>query len=329
MMVYHFGVAYWISEHVLSGITPDNALTQYPPGIGFSGSSGGCLIGCVLSCGQSVKDVFEFIILQRPDCVRNPTNMFAAVKKALQKFQYPGAYKALCARLRVLVTRVSLRPPFVMGEVIDWFPDNETAIQSLCASCHVPLMAGLLPYKIGQRYYYDGMAWPSCWLVSWRGAKQDRVVRVSALSSPMSDIRIAPFPYWWAVLPPPERVLRGIFWCGYRDAAIWFRSKPESQMFERCRMRKPLSPKKAQQSNIAESLERETWEAARALLRKDPKTAAEDMAVVDPATGENIQALIEHFQATVNRANRRLWQFAALALVALVGAILLRPMRII
>merc|ERR1712232_1495834 len=107
-MVYHFGVALWLKEHMLPGITPENAIQEYPPGIGFSGSSGGSLIGCVLATAQSVRDVFEYILLQRPMCIKNPTRMFEAVRSSLEKFQYPGAEACLSARLRVLVTRVSL-----------------------------------------------------------------------------------------------------------------------------------------------------------------------------------------------------------------------------
>ena len=35
------------------------------------------------------------------------------------------------------------------GEVVDEFPDNETAIQLLMASCHIPGICGVLPKNVG------------------------------------------------------------------------------------------------------------------------------------------------------------------------------------
>merc|ERR1712232_1529736 len=136
--------------------------------------------------------------------------MFNSVEKALRKFAFEGSERLLSLRLRVLVTRVTWVPPFVMGEVIDWFPDIETSVQSLCASCHAPFFAGILPYRVGRRFYYDGLAWSSSMFVGWRGCRSDHVVRVSAVSSPNADIRCPAFPLWWSILPPEDKILRGI-----------------------------------------------------------------------------------------------------------------------
>ncbi|CAE8592048.1 unnamed protein product, partial [Polarella glacialis] len=227
LMVYHFGVAHWLQQHMLAGVTPENAGTSaYPKGIAFSGSSGGALIAAVLGAGTHIPDVFQFFLEQHAECLENPCRMFPAVDRALRKFQYPGAHKFLSGRVRVLLTRVSPKPPFVMGEVVDTFASNEIGITTLCASCHVPLMAGILPYKIEDRYYYDGMAWPSSFLVPWRAARGDLVIRISAMGAPLSDIRVSAAPLWWGLLPPSISLLRGLFWMGYRDAAVYFSAEP-------------------------------------------------------------------------------------------------------
>eukprot|EP00428_Durinskia_dybowskii_P044281 CAMPEP_0170350142 /NCGR_PEP_ID=MMETSP0116_2-20130129/76365_1 /TAXON_ID=400756 /ORGANISM="Durinskia baltica, Strain CSIRO CS-38" /LENGTH=472 /DNA_ID=CAMNT_0010604033 /DNA_START=87 /DNA_END=1502 /DNA_ORIENTATION=- len=240
------GVAAYISEHCglevnLDEPSPVNERASRL--VGFSGSSGGSLVSCVLGAGTRVRAVFEYILEQYPECHINPLRMFPAVERALRKFQYEGAHKRLTGRVRVLLTRVTTTPPFVMGEVADSFPDNETAVDILCASCHVPFVAGLLPKKIGDRYYYDGLLWPSRLLVPWRAAEGDHVVRISASGAPLADIR-APvrIPAWWMIMPPPPDILRGFFWIGYRDAARWFAAAPASAAkFDPCRCRRPPS----------------------------------------------------------------------------------------
>ena len=61
-----------------------------------------------------------------------------------------------------------------------------------------------------------------------------------------SDIRPPLIPPWWCILPPPVRVLRGLYWqgapvaqiqlkepldpsSGYMDALMWFRAPPRAQ----------------------------------------------------------------------------------------------------
>lgn len=240
LFVYHFGVAAWISEHykLTVGEDGDFLKNSAADGVAFSGSSGGSLISCVLGAGTKVEDVFEYILSQQPECRRNPLYMFPAVEKALRKFQYKGAHKRLTGRVRVLLTRVCCQPPFIMGEVADSYPDNETAVDILVASCHVPVVAGLLPRRVGDRFYYDGLIWPSRLLVPWRAAERDLVVRVSASGAPGADIGMRRVPYWWAVLPPSVDTLRGLFWIGYRDAARWFSTEPQAKSEAACRCRR-------------------------------------------------------------------------------------------
>mmetsp|Transcript_85676 Transcript_85676/g.141932 ORF Transcript_85676/g.141932 Transcript_85676/m.141932 type:complete len:659 (-) Transcript_85676:227-2203(-) len=256
LMVYHFGVAAWLYEHL--NLNDDEGQKR----VGFSGSSGGSLIACVLAAGVSPKTVFEDILGELPACRQNPREMFPAVERALRKHVYPGAHKRVGRRLRVLLTRVAAQPPFLMGEVMEDFPDNETAIEALCASCHVPVLAGVLPRRVGKHYYYDGLAWASRFFVPWRGAKGDHVIRVSASGTPFSDITIPEMPRWWGGLPPNQEVLCGLFWIGYRDASNWFATKP--QLLPAC-----CNSRQSEYTNTTlPSNDLARWHAARALLKK-------------------------------------------------------------
>lgn len=219
LMVYHFGVGTFLREALkLPGPGSDADL----PNVGFSGSSGGSLVATVLGAGMEVSAVFEYVVAQFPECRQNPLRMFAAVERALHHFKYEGAHLRLSKCVRCLLTRITLFPPFAMGEVADHFKDLQTAIDICVASCHVPILAGVCPRRIGGRYYYDGLVWPSRVLVPWRGRRGDLVVRISACGNPFSDVAISPVPFWWAVMPPSEEALRGLYWCGYRDVVRWF-----------------------------------------------------------------------------------------------------------
>jgi len=321
LMVYHFGFGAFLSEHIpgLQRQTNGDGSNEAPEGVGFSGSSGGALIATVLGTGVNVREVFEYILEQYPLCRKNPTEMFPAVERALQKFQYPGAHARLNGHIRVLLTRVSTRPPFVMGEVADSFSDNDTSIQKICASCHVPFVAGIVPKSIGGRYYYDGLVWPNRLLVPWRGAPGDHVVSVSASGTPFSDVCIPATPYWWALLPPQPRVLRGIYWCGYRDAGNWFLKEPRKQAVE-CSKRSSAS------STTLEEIDEdgfENWRAAQKLLRQkwDGKLPEKD-----PITGEDVQELIREAERLGEVASKMLlWSLAAGAVVVTSLVVALDP----
>lgn len=302
LCVYHFGVAHWIRTHILQGVTTDNAGSNaYPKGISYSGSSGGSLVSCVLSAGVEVKDVFEYIIDLHPILQFRPRKLFWAVEGALRKYAYPGVEKIIGTRLRVLLTRVVPYPPFFMGEVVDKFASVEHAVQLVNASCHVPVFAGFLPKCIDGNYYYDGLMWPSA-LVGWRAERKDRIIRVSALGAPLSDIRIPQVPLTWMILPPSAEVLRGLFWVGYRDAALWFSTEPPTSQGSACGPRR--SPPASDSTPIgkggrdkAEPIDEvANWRAARTLVRGSLGPVGQQLPAVDDASGEDVVLLIKRFQ---------------------------------
>eukprot|EP00933_Yihiella_yeosuensis_P081053 TRINITY_DN94593_c0_g1_i1.p1 TRINITY_DN94593_c0_g1~~TRINITY_DN94593_c0_g1_i1.p1 ORF type:complete len:729 (+),score=117.19 TRINITY_DN94593_c0_g1_i1:324-2189(+) len=309
MYAYQFGVAAFLQEHLLPkpGDAPDPNL--YPAGLGFSGSSAGALTASLLASGTSVPDVFEHVLAQHKVCSRNPRKMPICVDEALRKFQFPGAYKIITGRLRILVTRMLNRPPFFMGEVVDKYPDNETAIQLILASCHIPGIFGILPYKVGNSYYYDGMMWSSLF-VPWRGAHKDHIVKVSGIGSIMSDIRPPFIPLWWCILPPSVKVLRGLYWQGYLDALLWFRTQPKplETIFSTCGRRdspmpgSPMgaatrrSPKAADSKRKSSAnSELQKWKAATALLKQKPPELAKAVAKTDSPSGEKVRTLLKEF----------------------------------
>eukprot|EP01065_Artemidia_motanka_P041345 TRINITY_DN5347_c0_g1_i1.p1 TRINITY_DN5347_c0_g1~~TRINITY_DN5347_c0_g1_i1.p1 ORF type:complete len:743 (+),score=151.30 TRINITY_DN5347_c0_g1_i1:49-2229(+) len=220
LYLYHFGVAMWIEDHIdIDGGT-----------VGFSGSSGGALVGAALATGVEPKLLADFVLDEgHKKASRNPFLLMSCVEDALDKFlpkegwaePVPGERRGATGVLRVLLTRVSPVPPFVTGEVVSRFPSWTALFTVLRATCHIPGVGGLLPYPVQScsGWYYDGLVWASLF-VPWRTFhREDRVVKVSAFGAPGAHIGPSVFvPWWWSLLPPSADTLRGLMWLGYRDA---------------------------------------------------------------------------------------------------------------
>mmetsp|Transcript_11178 Transcript_11178/g.15588 ORF Transcript_11178/g.15588 Transcript_11178/m.15588 type:complete len:612 (-) Transcript_11178:35-1870(-) len=210
--VYHFGVAKYLEKHVLPRLDPDQAA--------FSGASGGALVGATLAAGINVEKIARHVMSCQPECEYNPWKMLPKAEEAMKIFRRPGVEKDLCGRLSVLVTRVQTKPPFFKGEAVSEFKTCDDAFDMLRASCHVPLLGGVLPYQARGSYYYDGFFWPS-FFVPWRRFHEgDKVVKTSAIGTLGAQIKPRiPLPLWWMVFPPNQNILEGMLECGYEDAA--------------------------------------------------------------------------------------------------------------
>jgi len=307
---YHFGVAAWLREHLVpDDLKPEEAESEkFPNHLAFSGSSGGALVATVLSCGLQPKEVFEVVLTKQPECAYNPFRMLPAAEDVLRKMLPANAYRSLSGRIRILLTRVSFKFPFLSAEVVNSFKNQEDVFHALRSSCHVPIIGGIGPYRYDGHAYFDGMFWPQM-LVPWKGNEADYVVRVSALlSNPSSDISAPFLPAWWAVFPPKEPILRGLYWRGYRDAARWF-SSPEVSAWS-CRsaasaegLRRRPSGKgrlslKPEGTEDADGEDRDRWFEIQKLLLKKPDGLVPD---ADPATGQAPEEYIELMEAAMNR----------------------------
>jgi len=316
LYVYHFGVAKWIEDHMIpEGITTDNAASdKYPEGLAFSGSSGGSLVAGALGSGISVRDLFEYVLEQREPCKMWPWGMFPALEGALDKFLPKNCAKSLTGRVRVLLTRISLKAPFLTGEIVDRFEDWDEAKKTLRASCHIPFMH-LKPYEVSKgRWYFDGFLWSSLF-VPWV-SDDSHVVKVSALSRPLTDIRARLQPLWWSVFPPQVDVLRGMFWSGYRDASRFFTETPKGPI-DLCKCRRPEDLK-------PEDLRMLKYQAAQKLLIKAPGTAGRRSPLIDERTGQNVEELVRAYERSIQWNLAVLAFFWASATVGLVAVVLSR-----
>ncbi|CAD7937151.1 unnamed protein product [Amoebophrya sp. A120] len=220
LYVYHWGVATFIYDHLSCGTG------EYPAELAFSGASGGALVAGALALGLNPMDVCFDTIRQSGPCRWSIFEAFRLCDRTLAKW-VPASVSHCTGRLRILMTRLSFwRPPFAKGQVVTQFEDRTHFIQCLRASSHIPLLGGLFPYFVEKyrAYYVDGLMWLSLF-VHWRTfSPSDYVTRVSATGVyPNADISPRKtFPAWWAIFPPGEEVLEGMFWQGYLDCKAHF-----------------------------------------------------------------------------------------------------------
>ncbi|CAD7952292.1 unnamed protein product [Amoebophrya sp. A25] len=243
-----------LPPHTLSKRAAQTSRRVNPASLGFSGSSGGALVGGALATGIDIKALADYAISLFPLCGRNPPLAMKALDWAMGKFMEPNMHRRANNRLRVLLTKVRVtKPPFFTAQIVSEFSTTTHLKSCLKASSHVPIAAGVLPFRMDHaaihgrkeeispvleqsatgttsssakktEWYIDGLAWLT-FLVPWRTFHpDDSVVKVSALSAPTADIvpRII-IPFWWVLFPPSDTVLKGIFWSGYQDAEAFFR----------------------------------------------------------------------------------------------------------
>eukprot|EP00927_Polykrikos_kofoidii_P006660 TRINITY_DN12697_c1_g1_i2.p1 TRINITY_DN12697_c1_g1~~TRINITY_DN12697_c1_g1_i2.p1 ORF type:complete len:517 (-),score=46.67 TRINITY_DN12697_c1_g1_i2:33-1511(-) len=297
--VYHFGVATWLREHIMpEGMSPEDAVTgRFPKGVAFSGASGGSLIAAALGSGIDIPKLFEYVLLQHSFCSRWPWNLFRALENAMNLFLPQNAHKSMSGRVRTLVTRVSLKPPFITGEALEHFGSWKDAFRGLRASCHVPVL-NILPYQFNGRFYYDGLFWSSL-LVPWSGDSSS-TVKVSATSTPLADIRAPAAPLWFALCPPSVDALRGLFWIGYRDAHAWF-TEDQIDALDCCRP----GGRRASLDEVDDPASRNSLlkhrMAQKLLLRKPrPGHAGDGLPESDPTTGQVVTDLIASYRLAVD-----------------------------
>lgn len=317
MYCYHFGVAAWLREHMMpEDLTTEAATTTaFPASLTFSGSSGGALVATALGTGLRPREIFEMVVKKQPECKYNPFRMLPAAEEVLQKALPETSHESLSGRVRILLTRVSLKYPFFTAEVVNKFSSKESVFHALRASCHVPILGGFGPYRYDGHAYFDGMFWPQV-LVPWKGTDSDLVIRVAALLRNLSsDIKAPSVPTWWSVFPPEEDVLRGLYWQGYSDAARWFTQGPQSA-FDCISCRASVAPsgmrrRSSTKGRKAEEDEEPKDDRPAALLEVQKlqlkKPADEALPESDPLTGRSPLEYIAIMEETMRWQKKWLW----------------------
>jgi len=228
---YHLGVAMYIKEVLLPKMRVGS--------VAFSGASGGACVAAALCSNVDMVQLKNHIRDGRNRVIPRLWEALKLAEETMQKFLPENCADLASNNFRVICTKVSLCPPFVMGEVVDNFHDKHHMTSMIRASSHVPILAGLMPYFYNDNYYLDGFWWASEHFIPWRSFRPDDfVIRVSVLGTPNS--LISPnlwLPPWWGLIPPAAEVLDGLCVCGFEDAENFFKVLGKSPNHEDIRSR--------------------------------------------------------------------------------------------
>ena len=209
MFPFHFGVAKYIQDHHVCE----------PCISAFAGVSGGAAVACTLACGIDVLDYFEEAMK------KNRVGLFgmcdAVIEVCLTMFK---KYKVKNIEKDKLFIQLSsaggLKP-----ELCSEFKDIEQCVDVIRASSHIPVVGGLLPYKVdGMGMYYDGGLVNLLPILPDTLKQKHRIIKVDALGySSNCDIHIGfSVPYSWAFVPRKKHIMRLIFRYGYLKAKQFF-----------------------------------------------------------------------------------------------------------
>ena len=100
--------------------------------------------------GIDIEQLAHHVIGCHGRCRFNPFRMLPAAEEAIAKYMPPDGHLMANGRLRVLLTRVRLAwmRPLFGPEAVSEFASVAHLRQVLRASCHIPVLGGVLPYQV-------------------------------------------------------------------------------------------------------------------------------------------------------------------------------------
>lgn len=140
---FYFGVA----KHLQGKINLNH--------VKVGGVSAGSVVAVMLLMGVDFKQILEEIIQDYEDMKYNPFLIKECLQRILRCY-IPETTSIFKGRLVVGVSFFDMWKRLWRSDVIDDFKDKETCIDALKASCHIPIVSGLLPYYVNGFGYYDG-----------------------------------------------------------------------------------------------------------------------------------------------------------------------------
>lgn len=179
----------------------------------FGGCSAGAAVAAALSMHINMDDFFETTLELHGDSV---FAMCDGVKRVLEKLLMDDeAWRAVTDRLIIGLTAM----PWFRPVTISHFYSARHGIDAVRASCHIPILGGVLPYKIDAKNssYFDGgisMIVPPC--------DADFTITVDGRPLIGTNMDIVPgfeVPWIWSYMPRSIRMLRALYRLGYLRAA--------------------------------------------------------------------------------------------------------------
>eukprot|EP00667_Euglena_gracilis_P006687 EG_transcript_6744 len=142
LYIYHLGVAKYLQTHY--------ALDS----LHFAGTSAGALVAACLVAGIPIGPIVESNITTRGTHGDNPFTMLDLLDWGIERWTPYNAAAIAGGRLCIALTAVkgfAVEPKYIQR-----FKDRAHLVAALRGSCHLPILGGLLPYKVDGQQVFDG-----------------------------------------------------------------------------------------------------------------------------------------------------------------------------
>lgn len=209
------------------------------PCVRLGGCSAGAAVSSGLALGLDMDVFFEETLTLYDTCRHSPLGMCGGVKRVMQHLS-PGdaPWQRASGKLAIGLSAVGFGGCSVTctPECVSHFRDAAHAIELVRASCHLPVVGGILPYTVDGHPcgYYDGglsMLVPDIAAIPEMSATGE-VFSVKVDGRPLvRGIDIVPdlgftVPIAWSYIPRKPPILREIYRLGYLRAAEFMLSEP-------------------------------------------------------------------------------------------------------
>jgi hypothetical protein len=215
-VMFYLGVAQYVAEH---------ARPEVKHLMRFAGCSAGSSAATALALGISPEKISEDLITASRKCKRNIFKTCESVHDvAIANVPFDDALCASASNRLLVGLAEYVRPLGFKKAIKHTFSGRDDILQSLKASCNVPLMGGMSPVIVDGKPCYDANLCYN-WTSLPTFPDSDKTIRVTAKSSWYlnngRDGWISPrmrIPRMWQLFPPKPDALRKLYRLGYLRA---------------------------------------------------------------------------------------------------------------
>jgi hypothetical protein len=226
LYLFHFGVASFVRNNVKDDID-----------IVYSGTSSGSLCATAMSLEMDMDDTKHKIMNIHNKCdspMSTYLNLFNETKNLLKNILPKNAHEQVRGKLYIGVTYIDenaniLEENILKGHVIGSFHSKEHLLDSLHASCHIPILNQFVPIEVTSKgntlYCYDGGFTVPMASTLIQNASDTIFINISAYPRFLFNVEVNPnvhfiklpidLPLTWGIVPPRKETLELIYELGY------------------------------------------------------------------------------------------------------------------
>ena len=229
-VMFHLGVAKYVSEH----IKPHLKENLY-----FCGCSAGSAAATALALDIDINNLSNDLILARTN---NIFYMCSNAHNVSKKHIPTNDFVCQSASGKLLIGISTYKPLLYFQKAYkSSFSNRDDIIKALKATCHIPLLDGILPIFIDNKLCYDANITYNWSCLPSFNKPNERVIYVTSKYCDFLSHEgwISPqvkFPFIWQLFPPSEEILNAIMRLGYLRAWEYFQTFPSEYFykFETC-----------------------------------------------------------------------------------------------